>query len=134
MTLRTLQLALSIGNCLYGGLLLDLYARSAFRSPFWPPALDQQVLLLVAISILPIALIGLRFPLIAGILEFSCAFLGNQLLHDAPYPDLRLISSISMAIAIVILGLAVLRGILQVTREAFGESEEQEEHPIHGAA
>lgn len=134
MTLRTLQLALSIGNGLYGGLLLDLYARSAFHAPLWPLALDQQVLWLVAISVLPVALIGLRFPLIAGILEFSCAFLGNQMLHDAPYPDLRLISSISMAIAIVILGLAVLRGILQVTREAFGESEEQEEHPIHGAA
>lgn len=134
MTLRTLQFALSLGNCLYGGLLLELYAHRAFHSPLWPPTLDQQVLWLVAVSVLPVALIGLRFPLITGILEFSCAFLGNQLLHDAPYPDLRLISSISMSIAFVILGLAVLRGILQVTREAFGDTDDQEDHRIHGAA
>ena len=127
MTLRALQLALAIGNCLYGALLLQMYGRPAFHAPLWPPSLDQQVLWLVAISVLPVAALGLRFPLLAGIFQFSCAFLGSQILHDAPFPDLRLISSISMTIALVALVLAVFRGILQVTREAFGEAEDQDD-------
>ncbi|HEX4037706.1 MAG TPA: hypothetical protein VHX37_06580 [Acidobacteriaceae bacterium] len=134
MTLRVLQLVLAVGNGLYGGLLLWTYSRAAFHTPLWPPSLDQQVLWLVAVSVLPAALIGLRWPLLAGILEFACAFLGSQLLHDAPRPDLRLVSSISMTIALVILALAVFHGILQVTREAFGEAEEQDEPQTVNAA
>lgn len=134
MSLRLLQTAVALGNCLYGALLLGLYARAALQPSVWPITLDQQVLWLVAISVLPIAAFGLRFPLAAGIVEFSTAFIGNQMLHDAPFPDLRLVSSISMTIAFVILGLLVFSGILQVTREAFGEAEDQDERQAHGAA
>lgn len=133
MTLRILQLVLVIGNCLYGVVLLELYGRTALHIPLWPPSLDQQVLWLVALSVLPIATIGLRFPLTAGILEFACAFIGNQLLHDSPFPDLRLVSTISMTIAFILLGLAVFRGIVEVTREAFGETEDTDERQAQGA-
>lgn len=134
MSLRILQTAVAIGNCLYGALLLGLYGRAALHPSLWPLTIDQQVLWLVAIAVLPIAAFGLRFTLAAGILEFATAFVGNQMLHDAPFPDLRLVSSISMTIALVILGLAVFSGILQVTREAFGEAEDQDEQQAHGAA
>ena len=133
MTLRILQMVLAVGNCLYGVVLLELYGRTALHIPLWPPSLDQQVLWLVALSVLPIAVIGLRFPLAAGILEFAAAFVGNQLLHDSPFPDLRLVSTISMTIAFIILGLSVFRGIIEVTREAFGEAEDTDERQAHGA-
>jgi hypothetical protein len=77
---------------------------------------------------------AVRFPLVAGIAQFSTAFIGNQLLHEAPLRDLRACSSASMALALALLFVAVLRGILEVTQEAFGEAEEQDEQQAAGAA
>lgn len=133
MTLRILQLVLGVGNCLYGAVLLELYGSTALRVPLWPPSLDQQVLWMVALTVLPVAAVGLRYPLAAGILEFAFAFVGSQLLHDATWPDLRLVASISMTIAFILLGLTLIRGIVEVTREAFGEAEDQDERHAHGA-
>jgi hypothetical protein len=134
MSVRYLQISLAVGNCLFGLLLLEKYGRALLHAQAWPPNLDQQVLLLVAGSVLPIALCGLRFPLAAGLFQFSSAFIGNQLLHDAPLPDLRFCSSISMTMAFAILAVTVLRGILEVTREAFGEAEDQDEKQAARAA
>lgn len=134
MGLRVLQVLLAVGNCLYGGLLLTRYGQPALHPGAWPPALEQQVVLLVAISVLPTALVGLRFPLIAGIVEFASGFIGRQLLHEAPLADLRTFAGISMAVGFAILAVAVLRGIVDVTREAFGEAEDQDEKRARGAA
>ena len=92
------------------------------------------MLLLVAGSVFPLAVLAVRFPLVAGIAQFSTAFIGNQLLHESPWPDLRICSSASMALALAVLFVAVLRGILEITQEAFGEAEEPDEQPAAGAA
>jgi phosphatidylserine synthase len=134
VSLRILETVVAVGNCVYGALLLGVYGREALHPPVGLPATDQQALWLVAIMVLPIAVFGLRYTLAAGILEFATAFVGNQMLHNAPFPDLRLVSSISMTIALVVLGLAVFNGILQVTREAFGEAEDPDEQQAHSAA
>lgn len=132
--LHALRAIVVVGNLLYGAQLVSVYARAALWPSIWPTTLDQQVVWLVALSVLPLAVLGLWRPLMAGILEFATAFLGNQMLHDAPYPGLRLVSSISMAVALVILGLVVFSGIVQVTREAFGEAEDLDEQQARGAA
>jgi hypothetical protein len=134
MSVRHLQISLAAGNCLLGLLLLEKHGRTLLLSHAWPPSLEQQVLLLVAGSVLPAALFSLRYPLVAGIFQFSSAFIGNQLLHEAPLPDLRLISAISMTMGFAILAVTVFRGILEVTREAFGEAEDQDEKQAAGAA
>ena len=132
--IRFLQNVLAVSNCFFGLLLLWLYGPLLFHTHPWPPSLEQQVLLLVAGSVLPIAVLALRFPLVAGIAQFSTAFIGNQLLHEAPLPDLRLCSSVSMTIAFAILFVAVFRGVLEITQEAFGEAEDQDDKQAAGAA
>lgn len=127
MSLRILETVVVSGDCFYGALLFSAYGREAFHPPVGLPAADLQALWLVAIMVLPIAVLGLRYTLAAGILEFATAFVGNQMLHNAPFPDLRLVSSISMTIALAVLGLTVFNGILQVTREAFGEAKDPDE-------
>ncbi len=84
--------------------------------------------------LVPIAILSLRFPLAAGIAQFSTAFIGNQLLHDSPLLDLRACSSVSMALSMAILFAEVFRGIHEVTREAFGEIEDQDEKRAAEAA
>jgi hypothetical protein len=71
---------------------------------------------------------------VAGIAQFSSAFIGNQMLHDAPLPDLRAFSSASMVLALAIIFIAVLRGILEITQEAYGEVEDRDEKRATGAA
>jgi hypothetical protein len=134
MSVRVLQNVFAVGNCLFGALLLAVYGPTLLHTRAWPPSLEEQVLLLVVGSVLPLAVLALRFPLVAGIAQFSAAFIGNQLLHDAPYPTLRGCSSASMVLAIVILFIAVFRGILEITQEAFGESEDTDERRSAGAA
>ena len=134
MGVRVVQSVLLAGNCLFGLLLLVLYGPPLLHTRAWPPSLEQEVLLLVAGSVFPLAVLAVRFPLVAGIAQFSTAFIGNQLLHEAPLPDLRMCSSASMALALALLFVAVLRGILVITQEAFGEAEEQDEQPAAGAA
>ncbi len=134
MGVRVVQSVLLAGNCLFGLLLLVLYGPPLLHTRAWPPSLEQEVLLLVAGSVFPLAVLAVRFPLVAGIAQFSTAFIGNQLLHEAPLPDLRICSSASMALALALLFVAVLRGILEITQEAFGEAEEQDEQPAAGAA
>jgi hypothetical protein len=134
MGLRILQILLAIGNCFYGAFLLDRYGRVILHVQAWPLMLGQQVVLLVAISVLPTALVGVRFPLIAGIVEFACGFIGRQLLHDAPMADLKSYAAFSMGIAFAILAVAVVRGIVEVTQEAFGEIPDQDDKPVRGIA
>ncbi|MGD0369792.1 MAG: hypothetical protein ABSA94_20250 [Acidobacteriaceae bacterium] len=134
MGVRILQNVLLAGNCLFGLLLLVLYGPPLLHTRAWPPSLEQEVLVLVAGSVFPLAVMAVRFPLVAGIAQFSTAFIGNQLLHEAPLRDLRACSSASMALALALLFVAVLRGILEVTQEAFGEAEEQDEQQAAGAA
>jgi Na+/phosphate symporter len=134
MGVRVVQSVLLAGNCLFGLLLLVLYGPPLLHTRAWPPSLEQEVLLLVAGSVFPLAVLAVRFPLVAGIAQFSTAFIGNQLLHEAPLPDLRMCSSASMALALALLFVAVLRGILEITQEAFGEAEEQDEQQAADAA
>ncbi len=126
MVLRRVHTVLIAGNCFLGALLLGLYGPILLHTRAWPPSLEQQALLLVASSVLPLAVLAVRFPLVAGIAQFSTAYIGNQLLHDAPLPDLRVFSSVSMVAALVILLVALFRGILEITQEAFGEVPDQE--------
>ncbi len=118
MGLRILQILLAAGNCVYGILLFGQY-QNAFEMQKWPPAPDQLAVLLIALTVLPLAIVGLRFPLFAGIFEFACAFIGRQLAHNASPPALMNLAHDSMAIALAMLGLATLRGIIETTREAF---------------
>ena len=134
MGVRVVQSVLLAGNCLFGLLLLVLYGPPLLHTRAWPPSLEQEVLLLVAGSVFPLAVLAVRFPLVAGVAQFSTAFIGNQLLHEAPLPDLRMCSSASMALALALLFVAVLRGILEITQEAFGEAEEQDEQQAADAA
>jgi hypothetical protein len=78
--------------------------------------------------------LAFRFPLVAGIAQFSVAFIGNQLLHEAPFPSLRAFSSASMTLALALLSAVVFRGILEITQEAFGEAEDTDDKRATGAA
>lgn len=134
MVLRFAHTVLIGGNCFLGVLLLGLYGPILLETRAWPPCLVQEVLLFVAASVLPLAVLSMRFPLVAGIAQFSTAYIGNRLLHDAPLPGLRAFSSISMMLALVILSVAVFRGILEITQEAFGEAEDRDEKRATDAA
>lgn len=134
MSIRGLQNVLGTVNCLLGMALLALYGPSLLHIHAWPVTLVQDVLLLVAGSVLPLALLALRFPLVGGMAQFATAYIGNQLLHEAPLHTLRQFSTVSMIAALVIILLAVSRGILEVTQEAFGEIEDAEEQHAARAA
>ncbi len=134
MVLRRVHTFLIGGNCFLGLLLLGLYGPILLHTRAWPPSLVQEALLLVAASVLPLAVLSVRYPLAAGIAQFSTAYIGNQLLHAAPLPELRLFSSISMMLALLILLVAVFRGIFEITQEALGEVEHQDEKRVTGAA
>lgn len=138
MGLRMLQILLALGNCVYGILLLSQFGYAALG---WPLALHQIVVLLIGVSVLPLALIGLRFPVAAGLLEFACAFIGKQLGHDGGQSQLLHDSTVSMGISMAILAIAVLRGVVQTTREAFeapelpraGRKARESSHPRRAA-
>ncbi len=134
MSVRVLQTVCAAGNCVFGLMLLALYGPALMHSRVWPLSLDQQVLILVAGSAFPLAVLAVRFPLVGGMAQFCAAYLGNQLLHEAPLHRLRELSSASMMIALAILFVAVLRGILEITQEAFGEAEEADEQRAVSAA
>jgi tellurite resistance protein TehA-like permease len=134
MSVRLLQNGFAVCNCLFGLLLLALYGPALMHTRVWPPSLEQQVLLLVVGSVVPLAILAIRFPLVAGIAQFSTAFIGNQLLHESPLPGLRAFSSVSRTIAMAILFVAVFAGILEITQEAFGEIEDSDEKRATGAA
>jgi hypothetical protein len=134
MSVRLLQNGLAVGNCLFGLLLLALYGPSLLHTRSWRPGLEEQVLLLVVGSLLPLAILAIRFPLVAGIAQFSTAFIGNQLLHESPLPGLRAFSTASMTLALAILFAAVFAGILEITQEAFGEIEDRDEKRATSAA
>lgn len=122
------------GNCLFGLLLLATYGRTLLHGHVWPPSLGQQVLVLVAGTAFPLALVAVRYPVAGGMAQFSAAYIGNQLLHEAPLHALRQFSCVSMGMALAILFLAVLGGILEITQEAFGDVEDADEQPAMRAA
>jgi hypothetical protein len=138
MVLRALQILLALGNCGYGLLLLGKYGNTAMQIHSWPLTMNQEVILLIGISVMPAALVGLRWPVIAGIFEFACAFIGLQLVHDESLAHLKYFAHISMFVAAGVLVVAVLRGITEVTHEAFHKPEVKEKrrkahahHPQH---
>ena len=133
MRASLLQRVLAVADCLFGLALLGLYGGTLLHTRVWPPTLEQRAVLLVAVSVLPIAALGLRCPLAAGIVQFGTAFIGNQLLHESTLPDLRALSSLSMALSGAILAAAVFRGIFEITQEAFGQAEDQDEKRATGA-
>jgi hypothetical protein len=134
VSVRLFQYVVASANCFFGLVLLALYGPALLHGHAWPPSLQQQVLLLVAGSALPLAVLAMRFPVIGGLAQFSAAYIGNQLLHEAPLHILRQCSWASMIFALAILFLAVFRGILEVTQEAFGEAEDADEKQLMRAA
>lgn len=138
MVLRVLQILLAIGNCGYGVLLLQKYGNVAMQIHSWPLTMSQDVILLIAVAVLPSGVVALRFPVVAGIFEFACAFIGLQLLHDKSLVQLKYYSHVTMFLAAGILILAVFRGVSEVTHEAFHKPEEKQrrkkahhQHPQH---
>ena len=134
MGVRLLQNVFAAANCFFGFWLLAIYGPALLQLRAWRPGLEEQVLVLVAGAVLPLAILAFRFPLIAGIAQFSAAYIGNQLLHDSPLPDLRGLSALSMALALAILCVALFRGIFEITQEAFGEAEDTDQRRSDHAA
>lgn len=126
MALRVLQICLAGMDCVYGMLLLAGYGRSAWHVTAW----QQPGLALIVFSVLPASVLAVRFPAPAAIGQFACAFLGRQLLYNGPWPDLRLYGALSMTAAVAIVAVAVFRGVLEVTREAYGEAEHQDDRYV----
>lgn len=126
MALRVLQICLAMVDCAYGMLLLAGYGRSAWHVTVW----QQPALALIVFSVLPASVLAVRFPAPAAIGQFACAFLGRQLLYTGPWPDLRLYGALSMTLAVAIVAVAVFRGVLEVTREAYGEAEHQDDRYV----
>jgi hypothetical protein len=125
MALRALQICLAGIDCVYGMLLLG-HGRSAWHGT----AGYQPALALIAFSVLPAGILSVRFPVPAAILQFACAFLGRQLLHNGPWPDLRLYGALSMTLAVAMVAVAVTRGVVEITREAYGESDHQDDRYV----
>lgn len=126
MVLRALQICLAGIDCVYGMLLLAGNGRSAWHLTAW----HQPALALIVFSVLPASVLAVRFPGPAAILQFFCAFLGRQLLHNGPWPEVRLSGALSMALAVAIVGVAVFRGVAEITREAYGEAEHQDDRYV----
>lgn len=123
MALRALQYGLAGMDCLYGGLLLMHYAHGLRPGGSWP----ALPLLLIAVPVLPAAVLSLRSPLVAGVVQFAAAFVGRQLLHNGPWPGLRLAAALSMTWGLALLIVVVFRGIVEVTHEAYGEADHQDD-------
>ncbi|HEY1807243.1 MAG TPA: hypothetical protein VGG42_01715 [Acidobacteriaceae bacterium] len=125
MALRVLKVCLAGIDCVYGMLLLE-HGHSVWHGA----AGYQPALALIAFSVLPAGVLAVRFPAPAAILQFACALLGRQLLHNGPWPDLRLYGALSMTLAIAMVAVEVTRGVVEITREAYGESEHQDDRYV----
>lgn len=123
MALRALQYGLAGIDCLYGVLLVVHYAHGLRAGGPWP----ELPLLLICLSVLPAGALALRSPMVAGLLQFACAFLGRELLQNWPNPGLRLCAALSMSWCLAMLVVVVFRGIVEVTLEAYGEAEHQDD-------
>jgi len=122
MSLRRLQILLAIVNCLFGVFLLARFGQNILGIQSWPPTPGQAALVLVAIALLPLAIFGLTFPSIAGILQFACASIGSHFAQQgssAALSGLLADARISMAMALVILAVAIVRGLIGITPELF---------------
>ncbi|HEX3660977.1 MAG TPA: hypothetical protein VHU89_06075 [Acidobacteriaceae bacterium] len=126
MALRVLQICLAGIDCAYGMLLVAGYGRSAWHMAGW----QQPALALIVFSVLPASVLSVRLSTPAAIGQFACAFLGRQLLHNGPWPDLRLVAALSMTLAVAMVAVAVFRGVVEITREAYGETEHQDDRYI----
>lgn len=139
MTLRRLQILLAVENCLFGAFLLAHFGRALFAIRAWPPSHEQTALLLIA-AVLPLALLDLAFPSIAGILQFACACVGShQLMAISSPPALLLSARISMGVALVMLAVAAASGVIGITPELFEsppapDQKPQKQHPPRRAA
>lgn len=123
MALRMLQVGLGGLDCTYGMLLLALYGRDVWHLGGW----HWLAVGLIVASVLPASVLSVRFPVPAGIGQFACAFLGRQMLHHGPWPDVELYAALSMTLAVALVGIAVVRGVVEITREAYGEAEQQDD-------
>lgn len=126
MALRVLQICVAGMDCGYGVLLLAGYGRSGWHLTAW----HQPALALIIFSVLPASVLAVRFPAPAALGQFACAFLGRQLLHNGPWPDLRLFGALSMTLALAIVTVAICRGVVEITREAYGETEHQDDRYV----
>lgn len=126
MALRVLQYGLAGIDCLYGILLVLGYRHAVAPGGAWP----ELPVLLIAFSVLPAGVLALRSPLLAGLAQFAFAFLGKQLLHGGPWPDLRFCAALSMTWSLAMLVVVVFRGIVEVTHEAYGEAEHQDDRHV----
>lgn len=125
MALRVLQICLTGIDCAYGMLLLAGFGRGAWHHP---------ALALIVLTVLPASVLAVRFPVRSAIGQFACAFLGRQLLHTGPWPDLRLYAAISMTLAVALVAVAVVRGVVEITREAYGEADHQDDRHVPEAS
>ena len=126
MALRVLQICLAGVDCVYGMLLLAGYGRSAWHLTAW----HEPAVALIVFSVLPASVLAVRFPAPAAIGQFACAFLGREFLYNGPWPDLRLYAALSMLLAVGIVAMAVARGVVEITREAYGEAEHQDDRYV----
>jgi hypothetical protein len=134
MLIRLLQNAVAVANCLLGLVLVAVYGPALLHIHILSMTLAQEVLLLVAGSVFPLAIVTFRYPLFGGMAQFALAYIGNQLLHEAPLRTLRDFSVASMIVALTIIFSAVLRGILEITQEAFGEAQDSDDRSAGQAA
>ena len=119
MNLRRLQIVLAIVNCLFGVFLLARFGHNILGIQNWPPTPDQIALALIAVALLPLAIFGLTFPSVAGILQFACASFGTHFAELGSSATLLLFARISMGIAVVILAVAIVGGLVGITPELF---------------
>lgn len=126
MALRVLPICLAGMDCAYGMLLMAGYGRSAWHLT----GSHQPALALIVLSVLPASVLAVRYPVPSAIGQFACAFLGRQMLHNGPWPDLQLYAAFSMTLAVALVAVAVIRGVVEITREAYGETEHQDDRYI----
>jgi len=119
MNLRRVQILFAIVNCVFGVFLLARFGQSILGIQNWPPSPDQAALALVVIALLPLAIFGLTFPSIAGILQFACASIGSHFAQQGSSVTLLLDARLSMGMALVILAVAIIRGLIGITPELF---------------
>lgn len=129
MALRVLQICLAAVDSACGALLLAEYGRSA-----WNLSGSQPAVALIVLSVLPASVLAVRFPVPSAIGQFACAFLGRQMLHNGPWPDLQLYAALSMTLAVALVAVAVARGVVEITREAYGEAEHQDDRYVPGSS
>lgn len=118
---RAVQILVLLANLVYVGSIFRLYGWSAISPWQTPQDVAQVKLLLIAVVVLPAAIIALWSPVTGSVLQFAAAFVGDQLHAGYPMPALhRSAHQIMLAAGIVII-VSVFHSVSSVTKEAFEE-------------